>query len=99
MSKPGFWGWMDKHIIKTIAPFIKTWGHGTGSGFLHGVSLDVKMLSIVDFIIVSTNFLLKFRYKLKQGLLDDHLSGQLKYPSITMTLSGGRDIATSVPVA
>lgn len=42
---------------------------------------------------------MKFRYQLKQGLFNDSLSGQVKYPNITMTLAGGRDIAITLPVA
>jgi len=44
-------------------------------------------------------FFLKSRYQIKQGLFNDYLSGQVKYPSITMNLTGGRDIAITLPVA
>ena len=44
-------------------------------------------------------FFLNSRYQLKQGLFNDYLSGQVKYPSITMTLTGGIDIAITLPVA
>ncbi len=58
------------------------------------------MVQHLSFIILCRDFLWKLRYKLKQGLFNNYLSGQLKIQSITTrTLNGGTDIATTVPVA